>query len=397
MNEETLGILRCPECGVGGFLEPVRVYTKAPSGEWEEALLRCRCCSRPFRVEQGIADLVRDGLREVEDERAFFERHGEPVLGDIHRRSAAHPECNTPSRGEDLRIIEEGRHWSRFMQRFWDVGDRAIFDLREKASHPPLYVAGVLERDDRDARRKWSYYPPAAGEFLFPPLDELAGRWGMDAGCGGGQFGLEAARRGVRMIGFDPGFGELVLARRHAREQGIRNIDYVRGEPANPPLAHRQFALLMAKDSLHHVPALKEVFPRLLEPLEDDGWVVVHEHVTTPRLKETLLAPVRKWAVWKSRRRYPTVEIPEELLRDSANEAAGAEAVREVLREHCIRTASREDLYLAGELEMLVYFALGKRRWPAAIVYTAGRVLEKILLLLGDRQHVSFRGRVRRT
>ena len=396
MNRETLAKLRCPECGADGLLEPVHVYTEDDAGEWEEALLRCRACSRPFRLEGGVADLVRDGLREVHEEHAFFERHGVAVPEDLHRRSATHPESTNPTREADLRIIEEGRHWGRFMRRFWDVGDRAIFDLREQGDHPPLYVAGVLEPFDRDVGRKWSYYPPATGELLFARLGELAGKWGMDAGCGGGQFGLEAAFRGVRMIGFDPSFEVLSLARRHARERGVRNIDYVRGEPANPPLAPREFSLLMSKDALHHVPDLPEAFPRLLEALEDDAWVVVHEHVQHPRLKEALLGPVRRWAVRKSRRRYPTVEIPEELLRDSANEDAGADAVRRVLREHCTPGTRREDLYLAEELEMLVYLALGKRHWPATVVYTAGRMLEKVFLLLGDRQHVSYRGRLRR-
>lgn len=396
MNEEALSRLRCPECGPEGHLTPGGVIVENEAGEWEEALLRCSSCSRPFRVEEGVADLVRDGLREIEAEAAFFHRHGIAIPEEIHRRSALHPENASPDREADLRIIEEGRHWGRFMRRFWDVGDRSIFDIREKGSHPPFYVAGVLEPDDRDTRRRWGVYPPRTGEACFSALAQLAGKWGVDVGCGGGQFGLEAAWQGVRMIGFDPSFEELSLARRHAREVGVSEIDYVRGEPANPPLAPGAFALLMAKDALHHVPGLREEFPRVLGALEPGARIIVHEHVARARLKEALLNRLRPAAVRKIRSRYRKVEVPEELLRDSANEDAGAEAVREVLDKHAVREGVIQELYLAEELEALAYFALGKRRWLAAIARGAGRVLEPVLHALGDRQHLTWTGHLPR-
>lgn len=395
MLESLLPILRCPECGPEASLRVEHRLGEDAEGELLEGVLGCPACGRWFRVEEGIADLVRDGLREVEDERGFLERWAgklpAALLDEGRPYSLRGAPLPAPSE-EDLRILEEGRHWGRFMQHFWDVGDRSIFDIRCKGSHPPFFVAGVLERDTLDVDRPYSNFPPRAGYLAFSNLKHWAGRWGVDVGCGGGQFGLEAAYQGVRMVGFDPSFGEVRLARRHAREQGLRNIDYVRAEPAHPPFARGVFALLMAKDSLHHVPDLPLVFERLLQHTQREAWCVVHEHVARARRKEALMARFSPPLIRKIRARYPKVEIPPELLRDSANEDVAAEDVRSVLHKHFLRAESTESLFLRRDMELLVHFAFGKRRWLSLPARWAAAALEGLLLALGDRQHVTFVG-----
>lgn len=393
MYPGNLPLLRCPECGELGILD-VLPLEEAADGELVEALLTCQTCGCWFRLEAGIADLVREGLREVDDDRAFLGRHAGRVPEEYLQRGMPFglagyvPDCTEA----DSRIVEEGRHWGRFMRRFWDVGDRAIFDLACRGSHPPFFVAGVLERDDRDADYRWANFPRETGDMLFGWLDRLKGLHGLDIGCGGGQFGLVAARQGVAMIGFDPSFEEVCLARLHARQQGITNIDYVRGEPANPPFAPAAFHLLMAKDSLHHVPDLERIFPAILALLRPDGYFVCHEHVAKAPLKEALMNRFRPRAIEKIRSRYAKVEIPGELLRDSANEDVSADAIRPLLARHFDARATTEDLYLAREAELLVHFAFGKRRWFSRPFFALGMVIEKLFLALGDRQHFSFVG-----
>lgn len=382
-------------CGQKGKLAEESVFERAPDGEVLQGVLTCTECGRWYRVEEGIADLVRDGLREVADDRAFLRRHSvSPLVAGKPFGMDGPAPAQTE---EDRRIIDEGRHWGDFMQRFWDVGDRSIFDLRAKGSHPPFYVKGVLEPDDRDEHRRWGIYPPRTGELLFSRLYKLAGRRGVDVGCGGGQFGLEAARQGVNMFGFDPSFRELSLARRHARETGVRNIDYLRAEPANPPFAHGCFHLMMAKDSLHHVPNLDEVFPRVLSILKRDGLFICHEHTHTPRLRNRLIGFFAERLHQRIRGRYGTSAVPEEFLRDSANEDVSAALIRPLLEEYFSLISMREDLFLANDLEMYAHFAWGKRRWVSRPVYITGCVIERLLIFLGDRQHISFVGRHRQT
>ncbi len=388
--------LRCPECAPLGALS-VHALDTAPDGELLAAALTCEDCGRWYRIEDGIADLVRDGLREVEQDRAFLSAHRSHLPASIHDTGipfGLNDEMPQPT-DADQRIIAEGRHWGRFMRRFWDVGDRSIFDIRVKGTHPSFLVKGVLEPDDRDHDRAWGNFPARTGEMLFLGMDRFAGKLGVDVGCGGGQFGLEAARRGVRMFGFDPSFEEVWLARRHARETGESRIDYLRAEPAHPPFAPGIFALLMAKDALHHVPDLDSVFPRLIDLLEPGAYTIIHEHTDHALLKTRLMAPVWPRAIRKVRSRYPTVEVPDELLRDSANEDVSAHLIRPLLAKHFERVQSREDLFLAAEIEMIAHYAYGKRRWVTALGRAKGVVAELTLLALGDRQHFSFIGRLR--
>lgn len=382
MLRDTLEILRCP-CCPSTTLELSAAF-RHEHDEVVEGLLDCPACGRWYRIEQGIPDLVRDALRETEDERAFLARHGvqrHPI--EVNRTEA------------DQRIVDEGRHWGRFMARFWDVADRSIFDLRIKGTHPSFFVAGILEPDDRDTWRPWSMFPARVGEMCFPWLHQMAGKRGVDVGCGGGQFGLEAARRGLRIVGFDPSFEEVMLARRHAREQGVMTIDYVRGEPANPPFRDASFDLLMAKDSLHHVPDLEGVMPRLVATTTPNALLLIHEHVAKAPLKTALMSRLMPRAVAKIRSRWPKSEVPPELLRDSANEDVSAHLVRSAIESHATRIHSVESLFLAEELEMVTHFAFGKRVWLTRLVGTLGWWLEQALIAFGDRQHLTWLGRRR--
>jgi 2-polyprenyl-3-methyl-5-hydroxy-6-metoxy-1,4-benzoquinol methylase/uncharacterized protein YbaR (Trm112 family) len=389
----TLELLKCPNHSGDHRLVVAHLLSQS-DGETTEAILECPECGRWYGVHDGVADVVRDGLREWDRELEFLEQH-RSKLPETFLKS-----CRPVRPGEqaprpspaDQAILEEGLHWGRFMRQFWDVGDRSIFDLRVKGTHPPFYVAGVLEPDDRDTWKRWGVFPPAAGDACFLWLHQYAGRRGIDVGCGGGQFGLEAAQQGVNMIGCDPSFHELQLARSHARSLGLQNIDYVRAEPASMPFAEGSFDLLMAKDSLHHVPALDSVFGELMKLLVEGGHVLCHEHVAKGRLKGRLMQLLMPRAVQKIRSRYPCVEVPSDLLRDSANEDISAELVEPSLRRHCDPLQVVHSLFLAEDFELMAHFAFGKRRWISASAYHVGWWLERVLLLAGDRQHLTFHG-----
>lgn len=396
MYLRTLEILRCPECGPEAPLtcEPVAITA---DGEVLHGTLSCGACRRWFRIEHGIADLVRDGLREVEEDRRFLMQFRDVLPFAI--TDAGKPFClfrdPPPPTEVDQRIIDEGRHWGRFMKRFWDVSDRSIFDVRVKGTHPSFFIAGVLEPDERDREREWGVYPVSTGRMIFPRLHLFAGKRGIDIGCGGGQFGLEAANQGVEMIGFDPSFEEVQLGREQARTSGVTNIDYVRAEPACPPFAHGVFDLVMAKDSLHHVPDLDMALERTIACAKPAATIVIHEHVAKARIKSRIMSRIAPAAVRKILRRWPSIPVPKELLTDSANEDVSAEAIRSAIHARCETLEETEELYLGNELEMYAHYAYGKRRWVSRIAYWIGAVIEPLLVALGDRQHWTFVGRLR--
>jgi 2-polyprenyl-3-methyl-5-hydroxy-6-metoxy-1,4-benzoquinol methylase/uncharacterized protein YbaR (Trm112 family) len=395
MQRDILPLLACPSSPTESF--PLRVlteFTAAPDGELIEAILVCEQSARWYRVEEGVPDLVRDDLREWDRDAAFLTRlglrSGEGILAPY--QPTREP---TPS-DDDRRIVDEGRHWGAFMEHFWRAGDRAMFDLRAVGTHPPFYLAGILERDDRDTWRPFGFFPRRAGELYFPWMEQLAGKRAVDVGCGGGQFGLEAARRGLRVISFDPAFQAIVRGREHARATGVLHIDYIRAEPAAPPFQSGVFDVLLAKDSLHHVPQLPAVFEGLLRTATPEAHVLVHEHAEHARLKRAILNRLMPFWISKIRRRYPSVEIPQELLRDSANEDVSSHLIRGVLDQHAECLDAAESLFFAEDVERAVHLAYGKRRWFTRLVGAAAKPVEWLLLALGDRQHLGWHG-VRRS
>jgi SAM-dependent methyltransferase/uncharacterized protein YbaR (Trm112 family) len=393
----TIERLACPHCGPATPLRLAAGTAIEPGGEILAGVLRCTSCPRWFRIQDGVADLVRDGLRERAEERAFLATQTAAL--DPTLLAAATAELDRldaiPTTEDDARIVEEGRHWGRFMARFWEVADRSIFDMAIKGTHPRQYPIGVLEVDDRDVGRPYSFFPPATGRMLFGHLHTMAGEWGVDIGCGGGQMGLAAARAGLYIVGFDPAWEALVLARRHARSQGIDRIDYVRGEPGAAPLQARAFGVAMAKDSLHHVPNLPAALDRIGAALRPGARFLCHEHIARAPWKEALLGPWRPRAVRKIRSRWANTAVPEEFLRDSANEDVAAHLVEGEIRRRVAIEAERHDLFLAEEVESMLYFAYGKRRWLSTGGRVVAMVLERLMVLAGQRQHWSAIGRWR--
>lgn len=385
MYRRLLRVLRCPACGDAGRLAASRVLETEPDGELVAGLLACTACGETYRVEEGVADLSPAPLREDDRETAFRHRHRLP--GWTH----------TAARDEfDLRLLGEGRHWGAFMRRWWEAGDRSIFDMRVRGTHPSLLAKGIATPDPRDRWRRWSFFPPGVGDMMFPRMGGFRGRLAWDLGCGGGQFGLEAARRGLRVVGTDPAFEALVLARRHARRAGVRRIEHVRAFPHAPPLRRGCIDVLLAKDALHHVPDLAKVMPVITSRLAPDAWVIAHEHVARAERKEWLFRALFERLSRRARSRHPPAEIPPEFLRDSPNEDASAHAVEPCLREWFRPVALRHDLYLAAEAELYAWYAMGRRAWLARSVYTVAGLLEWMLVLAGDRQHLTFVGQQRK-
>jgi len=371
--------------------------------EISEGILVCAGCGRWFAVREGIPDLVRDGLRLIDEEVAFLERRAERIppeilekgkpfgaRGEGRERAERLAKERTPEEG---RILDEGRYWGDFMEVFWDLGDRAIFDVRARGSHPTFLGQGVREPDERDRSRRVGFYPEHLARILFDWMDAEAGGRVLDVGCGGGQYGLEAARRGLDAVGFDPGRRALELGRIHARETGA-DVHYVRAVPEQPPFLPDSFDALMAKDSLHHLAGLHEALNRLDALLRPGGIVAVHEHVGKSPRKARMVGWLMRRLVPRIQRRWGCAPAPPALLVESPNEDAGMAEVEGELRARYRTVRARRELFFYHDAEAAVYYALGKREWPARIVRWAAAALERALLWMGEpAEHLAFVGR----
>jgi len=410
MRLRLLELLCCPVCG-GVPLSltvlreidhptpedhPLRHSDPAGDREIVEGVLRCPGCGRWFCVREGIADLVRDGLREDEAEIAFLESHRDRLPEDLlnsgiplnlRRRTVERTE-------EDRHIVGEGRYWGEFMEVHWDVGDRSIFDCRVRSTHPGFFGQGVLEADDRDRTCAVGIWPDHLAHYLFLGwMDDTRGARALDVGCGGGQFGLEAARRGLDVVGLDPSRRAMELGRIHAMQTGAE-IQYVRGDPRDPPFPRHTFDVWLAKSSLHHIPEVADVIAGLDERLRPGGLVAVYEHIGHSPRRRRVMEWLQPRLIPRIQRRYGMVEVPEILLRESPNEDAGMSALEPALHRFYVPLHFSHELFLYFDVEQLVYFATGKRRFPAWVTRRLFWIYERLLLADGEQPELlAFVGR----
>lgn len=84
---------------------------------------------------------------------------------------------------------------------------------------------------------------------------DLSGRRVLDAGCGAGQFAIEAARRGADVVAVDLATNLLALARdRYRSERHAGSIEFIAGDMFDEALG--KFDHVVAMDSLiHYEPA----------------------------------------------------------------------------------------------------------------------------------------------
>jgi len=108
-------------------------------------------------------------------------------------------------------------------------------------------------------------------------IDELAalrGKTVLDVGCGGGILAEAMAKRAQHVVGIDLAAKPLGVARLHALESGVQNLQY--REVATEALAAEQpgrFDVVTCMEMLEHVPDPSAVVRACSELVKPGGWV----------------------------------------------------------------------------------------------------------------------------
>lgn len=107
----------------------------------------------------------------------------------------------------------------------------------------------------------------------------LAGRTGIDVGCGAGLLTEPLARLGAKMTGIDAAPENIGAARAHAIAGGL-DIEYIAGGIEN--LSNRQFDLVASMEVIEHVTDPAAFVHGLVDALADDGVMVLSTPNRTP-------------------------------------------------------------------------------------------------------------------
>ncbi len=141
---------------------------------------------------------------------------------------------------------QELAKFSELAHRWWDAGS----EFRPLHEINPLRLAWIEE------------------------LAPLAGKRVLDVGCGGGILAEAMARRAAHVMGIDLAVKPLGVARLHALEQGVTNVEY--REVATEALAAEQpacFDVVTCMEMLEHVPDPASVVQACARLARPGGWV----------------------------------------------------------------------------------------------------------------------------
>ena len=346
-------------------------------------MLLCNACGRWYPIRGGIPHLVRDGLRFQDEDLAFLNKYKDRLPSFVveNGRPLNLSGDKIQISPEDKRCLEEGAYWSEYTKALYAVGDTAILDVRSRSTHPSFYNLGILERDDKDKVRLYGMWPDHLSRVMFGFLESLKPGCALDVGCGGGQFGLEAAYLGWDVFAMDIAPGSLEVGRDYAFQKGV-TIHYIYAEPAHPPFRDKVFDLLLAKDALHHIPDLEGAFKELHALVREGGKCLFFDHVGRSPAAQWIKRQANRYLHPKIQRRYPKVAVPEALKQGAPCEDVGRDKILSLAEKYFHITRSVKELMLYHDLEFSIYYAFGKRLWFTRLATWMIRwFVEKPLLL----------------
>lgn len=350
IRRQVLG-LRARLAGEDGETRLTAILDGQPAGHWAAS---ARDQLEPLLVE---VDLARQA-----DEHELIILHegpGDLLLQDLVLRWRG---AGQDPIGDEL-TIEEGRYWDEYIRIHLEVGDISIIDGAVKGTHPAFLELGVSAPDRRDVGREYGLWNHRETSFALAPFRERPRAWGLDIGCGAGQFTLQAARQGPRMVGIDLAAGLLKIAHDYAARQAGVRLDYVRAEGSRLPFLSGSFEVISAKESLHHVCDIQAAFAEIRRLLKEGGICVLMDHVRHSPFIDAIFARLRPPLCRRITRRFPPGPIPAIMRYSSPHEGAGSEGIAEAFAQSFKKRRQILRLTLVPMIWAHAWYAYGRLRW----------------------------------
>ena len=166
------------------------------------------------------------------------------------------------------------------------------------AGHPLTWRSGYLDAsvdvdDELTARTfrsfgyEWNKFDDLTNDdqaywqeyFADVPLKELAGKVGLDAGCGKGRYSRYTAEHLADLVALD-GSDAVVAAVRNLADRD--NVTVVRGDLRHPPFAAESFDFISCLGVLHHLADPREGFEVLVRMLAPGGVLLIYLYSYSP-------------------------------------------------------------------------------------------------------------------
>ena len=106
---------------------------------------------------------------------------------------------------------------------------------------------------------------PAGGRFL-------------DVGTGTGWIAIGVAKHsGAQVTGLDLSDDMLAVARMNAENEGVRNVEFVKGNASGIPFEDNTFDAVFCHNMLHHIPEPEGLVSEMLRVAKPEGAVVIRD------------------------------------------------------------------------------------------------------------------------
>jgi SAM-dependent methyltransferase/uncharacterized protein YbaR (Trm112 family) len=349
MKADFVSLLRCParDCNAqelrlhAGSIERIE-YKGGAIDEVREGTIECPACGRHYPIQEFVLS---------------FEQ--------------LYPEG----------LKREAEYWGKWYGFMWERGYTGFFDIRNPVA--PLITEGieVLNPGTVDGIDIGGTHSLIADHPLLADAERL-----LDIGSGTGWSSLYFARRGHKVVAFDPAVANMRLAKRYAISQG-EYIEYMGAAMGFLDFKPGVFDGAVALHSIHHVPNLVEEMAILKGWLKNGAGIGIDEHVRNNEYLEEIMSAARKWAQEEI---YPGLRTldPEVLAgipraEPSEMEAVGSEQVIEAFVDN-FEVDSFDGRYIAFDSLSWLYY-LAQSQDKAAYDYASG-LLQLIYRFLIEAQ-----------
>lgn len=398
MREKLLNILTCPyHQNTSLNLAEIIKKSERQNDRIIDGILLCPDCKRWFAVIDGVPILSKDEIRLRKIEIQFLEKHKQNISEIICCNGKPFnlydKDENVHLSVTDKKILLEGDYWGEFFKAFYEIGDLSILDIRQKSKHPRYFTYGILECDERDKKHKYGYFPNHLGKMIFPRFKNFKGKFGLDVGCGGGQFGLEAARNEADSIGIDISFESLRIALNYALSQNINNIDYIYAQPEALPFKDNIFDFILFKDSIHHFNNPEIVLGFLVNKLKSEAEMIAYEHVGNSAFIRKVLDKIQQKLIPKILRRYPNYPRHQIFSKEPPNEDIGMKNAVAAIEKYFSIEKKYGEIRFYEDIEALLYYAYGKREWFSEFFANLFYLIEKPFLPIIKPNHILMIGK----
>jgi len=265
MRPEMANIFSCPYCGSQLEARPIKVVKinypseKLAHTEIKEGTLQCKTCGAIFKIKN-------------------------------HIPSFTHPDIVHSA------VVRDGIYWGRYYRTLYEYGILNFVDIRQPFA--PFYRYGILNKLSWQERMEFKKLNMKNMSILqndeFDMLinnkiiDENLSKGSnvLEIGCGSGWLCLELKRKGFNVIGLDPSFQSLKIAKQYAISKGFY-IEYVQADATLPIFQSGIFEGVFAFHSLHHVRNLHQVTLNIKKWLKKGGLISLYEHRYDSSLLQT--------------------------------------------------------------------------------------------------------------